>query len=64
MDLDDAKAYDIRVTVDLPSGQVTMKVGPTTVTAALKHCPARVAQVGYAVHDAATNFGPVEIVRQ
>jgi hypothetical protein len=58
------KAYDIDVTVDLASGQVTMKVGGVTVTATLTRKPANISYVGYAATDAATDFSAVEVAGQ
>jgi outer membrane protein assembly factor BamB len=61
LDIDNAKTYDIDVTVDLASGQVTMKVGGATVTATLARRPANVSYVGYGASDAAADFSAVEV---
>lgn len=63
-DADESKIYPIEVTVDLDSGQVTMKTGPTTVTAVLKAAPAGISYLGYAVVNAGTDFSPVEVVNR
>jgi hypothetical protein len=59
-----AKVYDIDVTLDLASGQVTMKVGGATVTATLTRRPANISYVGYGASDAAADFSAVEVVGQ
>ena len=58
------KVYDIGVTVDLASGQVTMKVGGVTVTATLTRKPANISYVGYGASDAAADFSAVEVSGQ
>jgi hypothetical protein len=58
------KVYDIDVTVDLASGQVTMKVGGVTVTATLTRKPANISYVGYGASDAAADFSAVEVSGQ
>ncbi|MCX5674976.1 MAG: PQQ-binding-like beta-propeller repeat protein [Planctomycetota bacterium] len=59
-DLDAAKVHEIDVTVNLASGQVTMKVGGVTVTAALTRRPAGLSCVGYGVLGAVAEFSPIE----
>ena len=61
LDLDETKAYEIDVTVDLASGEVTMKVGQTTVTATLERRPASISYVGYGATNAVANFSPIEV---
>jgi len=56
--------YDTRITVDLDAGKVTMKVGQTTVVAALKAPPARITHVGFGVVDAAAELASIEISRK
>jgi len=58
--LDENKPYEIQVTVDLPSGRVTMKTGKTTVTATLDRRPKSITHIGYAVLNAVTDFSPME----
>jgi hypothetical protein len=57
----EAKVYQIDVTADLPSSQITMKVGNTTVTATLDRPMKSISYVGYGVLDAAMDFGAIEI---
>jgi hypothetical protein len=54
------KVYDIEASIDLGSGQVTMKVGQTTVTATLKTPPEQITYVGYGVLRSAAEFGEVK----
>jgi len=49
------------VTVDLTSGQVTVKTNGATVTATLERPPGSVSYLGYAVLNAATDFSPIEV---
>jgi len=58
---DVAKVHEIDVTVDLTVGQVTMRVGQTTVTATLAHPPAAVSYVGFGALNAANDFSPIEV---
>jgi len=58
--LDENKVYEILVTIDLASGQVTMKTGKTTVTATLDRRPKSITHIGYAVLNAVTDFSPME----
>lgn len=60
-DADQAKVHQLDVTVELPSGHVTMKVGGTTVTATLARPPAAVSYVGFAALNAANDFSPIEV---
>jgi hypothetical protein len=60
--LNEAKIYDVSVTIDLAAGQVTMIVDGVTVTAELERRPAGISYVGYAVLNAATDFSDIEIV--
>ncbi|MBN2474025.1 MAG: PQQ-binding-like beta-propeller repeat protein [Pirellulales bacterium] len=59
--LDEAKVYEADVTVELATGQVTMKAGGVTVTATLDRCPKEISYVGYAVLNTITDFTLVEI---
>ncbi|MCX5682278.1 MAG: hypothetical protein NT049_01155, partial [Planctomycetota bacterium] len=61
LDIDPAKTYEIDVTVDLASGQVTMKTGGVTVTAVLARRPASISYVGCGAVDAAADFSAVEV---
>lgn len=61
MEAEESKVYELDVTVDLASGAVTMKAGGATVTATLSRRPEGISYVGYAVSDAAADFGPVEV---
>ena len=45
-DPDETKVYDLTVSIDLVSGQVTLKAGGATVTAKLEHPPAALTHVG------------------
>ena len=45
-DPDETKVYDLTVSIDLVSGQVTLKAGGETVTAKLEHPPAALTHVG------------------
>jgi len=58
---DQAKVHEIDVTVDLPSGRVTMKTGQTTVTATLEHPQAAISYVGFGALNAAADFAPIEV---
>jgi hypothetical protein len=64
LELDENQVYEITVTIDVASGQVTMALGGATVTATLDPKPASIAYVGYQVLNAATDFGPIEISPQ
>ncbi|MHB1033068.1 MAG: outer membrane protein assembly factor BamB family protein [Pirellulales bacterium] len=59
---DEAKVYDLTVSVDLDSGQVTLDTGAATVTAKLDPLPASITHVGYAALNAAADFGPIEVL--
>ena len=59
--LDLAKTYELDVTVDLASGQVTMKTNGATLTAKLDHPPASISYVGYETLNAATDFSPIQV---
>jgi len=58
------KVYDLEVGVDLASGQVTMKIGRTTVTAKLAEPPARISWVGCGALGAAVDFAGVEVATE
>ncbi len=58
---DQAKVHEIEVTVDAASGQVTMKTGQTTVTAALDRPASGISFVGVGALNAAVDFSPVEV---
>ena len=60
LELDDTKAYEINVTVDLTAGEVTMKTNGATVTATLDRRPESISYVGYAVLNTVTDFSPIE----
>lgn len=59
---DAERIYVLDVVVDLPAGTVTMQAGDATVTAKLKGKLEKIAYVGYAAVNAATQFSAVEIV--
>ena len=59
--IETGKVYDVDVTVDLASGQVTMKAGGATVTSTLTRRPANISYVGYGASDAAAEFSAVEV---
>ena len=59
-DADQDKIYDMEVSVDLRSGQVTMKAGQATVATTLKTPPAQISFVGYGVLKSAAEFSEVE----
>jgi hypothetical protein len=59
--VEQSKAYPIDVTIDLASGQVTMKVASATVTVRLESRPAGVSYVGYVTSGATTEFGPIDV---
>ena len=61
LELDETKAYEINVTVDLTSGEVAMKANGATVTATLDRRLESVSYVGYAVLNPLTDFSPIEI---
>jgi hypothetical protein len=61
IELNESKVYDLDVTVDLPSGQVTMKTDETTVTAILEKRPVTISYLGYATTNASADFSAVEI---
>jgi hypothetical protein len=61
LDFDTAKTYEIDVTVDLASGQVTMKTGGVTVTATIERRPANISYVGCGTLDGAADFSAVEV---
>ena len=61
LEVEAGKVYDIDVTVDLASGQVTMKAGGVTVTTVLERRPANISYVGYGASDAAADFSAVEV---
>ncbi len=58
---DEAKVYDLTVSVDLATGQVTLDTGGTSVTAKLDPLPASITHIGYAALNAAVDFGPIEL---
>jgi outer membrane protein assembly factor BamB len=60
-DPDETKVYDLTVSIDLVSGQVTLKAGGATVTAKLEHPPVALTHVGYGALNAADDFGRIEI---
>ncbi|NOY79901.1 MAG: PQQ-binding-like beta-propeller repeat protein [Kiritimatiellaeota bacterium] len=55
------KAVWITVSVDLNSGKITFRVGKKTLQAVLRRKPPAITYVGYAVLNAVTDFGPIEI---
>ncbi|MCY2987290.1 MAG: PQQ-binding-like beta-propeller repeat protein, partial [Planctomycetota bacterium] len=61
LELDESKVYEIRVTVDLVAGQVTMRIDGTTLTATLEQRLENISWVGYETLNAATDFSPLEI---
>jgi len=61
LQMDESKVYAVNVTVDLTSGQVTMKTNKSTVTATLDRRPGSISYVGYAVLNTVTDFSPIEI---
>jgi hypothetical protein len=56
------KVYDVEASIDLKSGQVTMKIAQTTVTATLKTPPTQITYVGYGVLRSAAEFGEVKAI--
>jgi hypothetical protein len=61
LEIEADKTYEVRVTVDLASGEVAMQVGETTVKAKLDPVPQRVSFVGYGTISAVTEFSAYEI---
>ena len=56
------KIYDIEVSVDLGSGQVTMKADRTTVATTLRKPPEEITYVGYGVLRSAAAYREVKTV--
>jgi len=52
------------VTVDVPSGHVTMAVGGKQVALTLKGGLKSISYIGYCVQNAVSDFGPVALVRK
>ena len=61
LELDETKAYEINVTVDLISGEVTIKTSGSMVTATPDRRLGSISYVGYAVLNTVTDFSPIEI---
>jgi hypothetical protein len=60
--LDESRVYDLDVTLEPSTDQVTMRIGQTTVTAALQRRPASICYIGYAASDAAADFSPIQVI--
>jgi len=60
IEVDEAAAHEIAVTLDLGSGQVTMTTGAHKVSATLARRPESISHIGYCVINAVTDFSPVE----
>ena len=61
---DFGKEQEIAVTIDIPSGQVTMTVGKQKVALKLKQPLKSVAYAGYCVQGAVSDFGLVEVTEE
>lgn len=62
LELDEAKVYEIQVTIDMASGQVTMRTNGTTLTTTLERRPENISWIGYQTLNAAADFSPLEII--
>jgi hypothetical protein len=58
-DANQTKIYDVEISVDLGSGQVTMKADQASVATKLKTPPARISYVGFGVLKSAAEFSEV-----
>ncbi len=59
-DADESRVYDVAVTADLDSGEVTMKVGQVAVTGKLAQAPARVSFVGCGALHSSMEFSAIQ----
>lgn len=55
------KSYELKVTVDLASGAVTLQSGQATVTAKLNRPMKSITHVGYCLSGSIADFSPIEI---
>ena len=55
------KQYELNVTVDLASGNVTFQSGEATVTAKLDRPMKSITHVGYCLNNSIADFSPIEV---
>jgi hypothetical protein len=57
------KPYELIVTVDLASGNVTFQSGETTLTAKLQRPLTSITHVGYCLNNSIADFSPIEVTK-